>query len=105
MKLRAIFSAMCSQLISAGRWSTSVEDVAVAGPRRQKANAVLIRFLSWTRLLVASVSNERMSANRNSVKLPREYPSANDSISKCAWRIVIGDQKRMFSVVLHLPKS
>jgi hypothetical protein len=105
MKLKAIFSAMCSQLISAGRWSTSVEDVAVAGPRRQKANAVLIRFLSWTRLLLASVSNERMSANRNSVKLPREYPSANDSISKCAWRIVIGDQKRMFSVVLYLPKS
>jgi hypothetical protein len=36
--------------------------------RRQKANAVLIRFLSWTRLLGASVSREKMRRNRNSVK-------------------------------------
>jgi hypothetical protein len=36
----------------------SVVDVAVAGERRQKANAVLIRFLSWTRLLSASVSKK-----------------------------------------------
>lgn len=42
------------------------------GERRQKANAVLIRFLSWTRLLGASVSSERMGRNRNSVKFPDE---------------------------------
>ncbi len=35
--------------------------------RRQKADAVLIRFLSWTRLLGASVSKQRMCLNRNSV--------------------------------------
>jgi hypothetical protein len=36
--------------------------------RRQKANAVLIGFLSWTRLLWASVSRERIGSIRNSVK-------------------------------------
>jgi hypothetical protein len=56
MRLKAIFTAICSQLISLGRWRMSVVDVAVAGERRQKANAVFIRFLSWTRLLSASVS-------------------------------------------------
>jgi hypothetical protein len=35
---------------------TAVDGVADAGERRQKAGAVVMRFLSWTRLLVASVS-------------------------------------------------
>jgi hypothetical protein len=35
--------------------------------RRQKAGAVLIISLSWTRLLGASVSEEKVGQNRNSV--------------------------------------
>ena len=84
MKLKATFTAMCSQLISAGRWKTSVVDEAVAGPRRQRPNAVLICILSWTRLLLASVSNERMNPKGISVKLPRKYQPSNASISKRA---------------------
>jgi len=55
------------------------EDVAVAGPRRQKANAVLIRFLSgrgcsWIRV---EGENECESKFR---QYCRVMPSANDSI-------------------------
>ena len=49
-----------------------VDPVLEADPweRRQKANAVLICFLSWTRLLGASVSKKRMGRNQYSVKSP-----------------------------------
>jgi len=37
-----------------------MDGMAIPGERRQKAVAVLICFLSWTRLLTASASRERM---------------------------------------------
>ena len=51
---------------------TSVDVGADTGERRQKVSAVLIGFLSWTRLLGASVSSERMSRYPNSVKFRGE---------------------------------
>jgi hypothetical protein len=45
-----------TQFVASGRKTTAGDGVADTGERRQKAGAVLIRFLSWTRLLVASVS-------------------------------------------------
>ena len=68
MRPNANWRATRTQLIWSGRWMTSVEVGADAWERRQKVSAVLIRFLSWTRLLWASVSSERMGRNRNSVK-------------------------------------
>jgi hypothetical protein len=69
---RANWISTRTQLISSGRWKVTADVGADTGERRQKANAVLIRFLSWTRLLGASVSSERMGRNRDSVKFSDE---------------------------------
>jgi hypothetical protein len=62
--------------------------------RRQKAGAVLIRFLSWTRLLEASVSSERMGWNGNSVKFARV-----DQIGKIVRTCVVIDASTLMGAV------
>src|SRR5216684_5313795 len=68
MRLKANIRAARTQFVVSGRKRIAVDAVADTGERRQKAGAVLIRFLSWTRLLRASASRQRVWWNRRSVK-------------------------------------
>ena len=68
----------------------SVDVGADAWERPQSVSAVLISLLSWTRLLGASASNERMGRNRDSVKFSDGDRDGKSPYLQCSvgvWRL------------------